>query len=265
MLYKFGYMSTSTASPVPGETRTVPVRFPILPSDAQDARDDAENAPSSCEDKCAETVFPELGYAVVYKAYGADAEHDVPALLDSHLTALGVKHDAPCPIHRLDKTTAGLMLCAFTKYAAAALSAEMADGAIRKRYAALVSPAADLPECGEMRDFLYFDKRSRKAYSVSEGKRGAKEALLDYELGGSVRIKNADARVARIALRTGRTHQIRAQFAARRSPIIGDGKYGSRVNYSRPTLFSVSLELAARGVRFDIGFAEASGLPVGTE
>lgn len=259
MLFKFGYMSTSsTSSSVSEETRTVPVRFPILPSEAQDAHD-------ARDDKCAETVFPELGYAVVYKAYGADAEHDVPALLDSHLTALGVKHDAPCPIHRLDKTTAGLMLCAFTKKAAAALSSEMTDGEIRKRYAALVSPAADLPECGEMRDFLYFDKRSRKAYSTAEGKRGAKEALLDYELGESVKIKNTDARVARIALRTGRTHQIRAQFAARRSPVIGDGKYGSRVNYSRPALFSVSLELAARDVRFDIDFAEASGLPAVTE
>lgn len=253
MNYIVGKMSVCDSSS--GEVRTETVRFPFLSPD----KELKPSAPAyGGAEKSGESVFPKAGFAVVCKAYGTDAEHDVPALLADYLTEKNIPHDGVYPIHRLDITTAGLMLCAFTKKAAAALSSRMTDGEIRKRYAALVSPDAELPERGEMRDFLYFDRRSRKAYSVSAGKRGAKEALLDYELGGEVMLGGVAARVAHVTLRTGRTHQIRAQFAARRSPLIGDGKYGSRINYSRPALFSVSLKLDDRGMEFDIDFEDAS-------
>ena len=62
-------------------------------------------------------------------------------------------------------------------------------------------------------------------FPVSRPRKGVREAVLEYRI---VR-QTQDAGLAEITLHTGRTHQIRVQFASRKHPLWGDGKYGSRI------------------------------------
>ena len=166
----------------------------------------------------------------------------VPALLREHWqnpsAYVGV-------VHRLDLGVGGLMVYARTPAAAAALSRQVADRSFEKQYLCLCAGVPD-PACGQMRDLLFKDSRTRKVFPVAKARKGAKEALLDYEVlaRGSLAPAAAGQTAAgycapaadpcpvalcRVTLHTGRTHQIRVQFASRRHPLLGDGKYGSRV------------------------------------
>ncbi len=180
-------------------------------------------------------------------------EEGMPSLLRRELDRRGLPYEDVFPVHRLDRTTEGLMVCALTKRGAAALSAAAADGRIAKIYTAYITASPDLPEAGEMRDFLYFDRRRDKSFVVNGSRHGAKEALLRYEITDrAVPWKDMAVARARVELLTGRTHQIRVQFGSRRSPLLGDGKYGSRVNRKGPSLFSAELAFPWEGetVRF---------------
>ena len=148
------------------------------------------------------------------------------------------------------------------------LSDIVARGELEKTYAAYLTPAPDLPLSGEMRDLLFFDRKRDKAFVLDPakdaGRKGAKEAALRYELVRRFEWRGKSAAEARVELLTGRTHQIRAQFGARKSPLLGDGKYGSRVNYKGPSLFSVGLAFPWEGekVQFEYkGEAFVCGLP----
>jgi len=123
-------------------------------------------------------------------------------------------------LHRLDRDVSGVMVYAKTKEAAAALSKQIADGAMEKEYLALTggTPAAS----GEMRDLLYHDPGRNKTFTVKRMRRGVKEAILTYETLG----EHPEGTLVKIRLGTGRTHQIRVQFASRGFPLRGDPKYG---------------------------------------
>lgn len=129
------------------------------------------------------------------------------------------------PVHRLDRGTAGLMVFARTGKAAAALSQAIAAGKLEKTYLALVSGGPE-PPAGELRDLLFKD-RSGKVFPVSRPRKGVREARLTYET--LARDPGTNTSLVRVTLGTGRTHQIRVQFASRGWPLWGDGKYGSRV------------------------------------
>ena len=76
-----------------------------------------------------------------------------------------------------------------------------------------------------MRDFLYHDKKLNKSF-VTDGKRkGSKEAILSYR---ALAADEQGHALVSVRLYTGRTHQIRVQFASRGCPLVGDGKYGNR-------------------------------------
>ena len=76
-----------------------------------------------------------------------------------------------------------------------------------------------------LRDWLFKDSRRGRVFPVIRPRKGVREAVLEYRI---VR-QTQDACLAEITLHTGRTHQIRVQFASRKHPLWGDGKYGSRV------------------------------------
>ena len=166
------------------------------------------------------------------------------------------------PVHRLDQTVGGVMVYARTKQAAAALSRAIQEGRMEKDYlAVLTKPMAEAS--GTLRDLLYHDRVKNKTYVVKRKRNGVKEAVLDYETLAS----GAEGTLVRVHLHTGRTHQIRVQFASRGCPLAGDGKYGGKG--SAPLLWSYRLafpdprdgtmrifERRPEGSAWDVLFAE---------
>lgn len=197
-------------------------------------------------------------FAVAVKPHGVLSEYDAGRanMITELSSALSVPPESIFPVHRLDVTTEGLMVYALSEYAAAELSRTVANGELHKTYLAFVTAADDLEREGEMRDYLFFDRRAAKSYVVAPGKKGAKEARLSYSLGEPFEWRGVTVTPATVVLHTGRTHQIRAQFSSRHSSIVGDGKYGSRINYKKPALFSVGLSFSFRGKRYDFSIAD---------
>ena len=124
-------------------------------------------------------------------------------------------------VHRLDKAVGGVMVYARSSFAAAKLSSAIAQGQTVKEYLAVVLGRPE-PAEGLMRDLLFRDKAKNKSYVVDRMRRGVKEAELEYALIGS----NAGYSLVQIRLHTGRSHQIRVQFASRGMPLLGDARYG---------------------------------------
>lgn len=209
-----------------------------------------------------EVVFFAGDYIVINKPYGMLSERpqngasraNVPDEIEKYLTEKGIAFESVYTVHRLDATTCGLMVFALNKKAAAALSREITEDRFHKVYLAWISADEGLPGEGEMHDYLYFDRRADKSFVVKPQKKSSKEARLTYTLGEPFEIDGALVTPAKIKLDTGRTHQIRVQFAARRSPLVGDGKYGSRVKHNGASLWSVELGFRwhGRDVRYSI-------------
>lgn len=125
-------------------------------------------------------------------------------------------------VHRLDRVVSGVMVLARSAEAASALSAQIRDHQFDKTYLAVIHDTTPTPS-GTFTDLLLRDKRERKTYIVHHLEKGVQEAILDYETKGT-----ADGlSLVEIRLRTGRTHQIRAQFSGRGMPLAGDRKYWS--------------------------------------
>ena len=144
------------------------------------------------------------------------------------------------PVHRLDKQTDGLIVYAKTKKSAAILSDFVQKRKIYKEYEALVHGNLT-PEKGEMRDLLYRDKAKNKSYVVKRERKGVKAAFLEYEVLEKRIIDGDSYSLVKIVLHTGRTHQIRVQFASRGFSLAGDRRYGGRDNFEQLQLSAVRL------------------------
>ncbi len=124
-------------------------------------------------------------------------------------------------VHRLDRVAGGLMVLARDAEAASALSAQLRDGRFEKEYLAIVHGYTE--DSGSMQDLLLRDKARKMTFVVPEPAKGVQEARLEYET-----LERTDDRsLVRIRLLTGRTHQIRCQFASRGLPLIGERKYST--------------------------------------
>ncbi len=138
------------------------------------------------------------------------------------------------PIHRLDREVSGIMVYALNKKAAASLSAQAADHTkLIKEYIAFVEGFPE-EESGVFEDLLFKDSGRNKTYVVKRERRGVKKAKLSY----TVLERFETGTLVRVKLYTGRTHQIRVQFASRKMPIVGDRKYGGRANERGIELYS---------------------------
>ena len=125
------------------------------------------------------------------------------------------------PVHRLDREAGGVMVYAKTSRAAGALSAAMTRGEFQKKYLCIVRGRPEEEE-GTYRDLLLHDKARNKSFVVKRMRGGVKEASLEYRL-----LAEKDGlSLVLVRLHTGRTHQIRVQFASRGMPLLGDGRYG---------------------------------------
>ncbi len=125
-------------------------------------------------------------------------------------------------VHRLDRVVSGVMVLARNAKAASELSRQIREDAFRKEYLAVIHGCPE-EKSGTLRDLLYRDKARRMTMVAGGPGKGVQEALLDYE---TVNLGEEMSRV-RIHLRTGRTHQIRVQFASRNMPLVGERKYGT--------------------------------------
>ena len=177
-----------------------------------------------------ELLYCDEDIVVCVKPVGMDAEHDVPAALGGEIF----------PIHRLDKNVGGVMVYAKTRPAAAALSRAVQEGTMVKEYVAQVHGCP--PETGDWEDLLWKDSRKNKVFVVKRERRGVKKARLEFK-----RLTAGDTSLVRIRLHTGRSHQIRVQFASRKFPLVGDHKYGSRDEATAPMLFSCKLSFPWKG------------------
>lgn len=172
-------------------------------------------------------------YVVVCKAAGEDSEHDLPGLLAEQN---GDRATDYYVVHRLDKAAAGLLVLARDRQTAGELSRQLTENRLRKRYLCVV-PGVPEPASGEMQDLLYKDKMKQKMFPVKRKRAGVKEASLTYR----VLETQEPLALVEVELQTGRFHQIRCQFAARKLPLVGDGKYGSRVRSPHLALFCQQL------------------------
>ena len=173
-------------------------------------------------------IYNDEHLAAAFKPYGVLSEYhetkpNMPAMLCEELGC-----DTVYPVHRLDRTTQGLMVYAKTAECARRLSAMVQRGEVEKTYLAVVEGTPD-PLRGEFCDLLYFDRQKNKSYVVKRERRGVKQARLHYETLGTVYAEDMPLSLVKIVLDTGRTHQIRVQFASRKIPLVGDRRYGCKL------------------------------------
>ncbi len=140
------------------------------------------------------------------------------------------------PVHRLDRETGGIMVYAKTTFAAAALSRDIAEHRFKKEYLAVV---CGIPQKSEdtLTDLLFRERFKNKSYVVSRERKGVKKAELDYRLLAT----KDNLSLLKIALKTGRTHQIRVQFSHRKMPLLGDRRYGAENSGNGLALWAYSL------------------------
>ena len=146
-------------------------------------------------------------------------------------------------IHRLDKTTGGVMVFAKTKVAAGKMSTLIQRGEFHKEYLAVLCGVPD-EKSDELADLLYHDKNRNKTYVVKRERKGVKKARLFYEVLCENECKGVSCSLVRVKLFTGRTHQIRVQFASRKFPLVGDRKYGTTVEDKTIALWSHKISFA---------------------
>ena len=139
-------------------------------------------------------------------------------------------------VHRLDRVVGGLMVLARNPEAASELSRQIREDQFEKEYLAVVHGAPEQPQ-GRLEDLLLRDKARKMTMVVSEPGKGGQPAALRYRL---LEQKNGMSRV-RICLETGRTHQIRLQFASRGMPLVGERKYSTREDPCEIALWSCRL------------------------
>ena len=146
--------------------------------------------------------------------------------------------DRPGIVHRLDRDTSGLLICARTSEALIQLSQDLANRRIHRSYLTIVSGCPEAPK-GTIDAPIGRSRRARTKMTVTEDGR---EARTHYELLETWRYPK-QASLLRCTLDTGRTHQIRVHLRAINCPVLGDATYGKRDPFGigRPLLHSAEI------------------------
>lgn len=145
-------------------------------------------------------------------------------------------------LHRLDRPVSGIVLFAKTSKGASRLSEQFRNHGVQKVYHALVEKAPK-QKSGTLVHYLKKDEKQNYTTVFDEPTGDALKAELDYEV--------VDKNILKIHLKTGRSHQIRAQLAHIGCPIVGDTKYGARLRHAGYAGQVGSIALCATGLSFD--------------
>lgn len=190
-----------------------------------------------------EIVFEDVDIIVVIKPSGILSQADK----NNNPNMIGIL-EGHCqtqifPIHRLDREVGGVMVYAKNKTAAASLSAQVQNGDFSKEYIALVH-SKPTEQSGEMVDLLFKDSSKNKNFVVKKERKGVKKAILKYELIKTFITCGEEFSIVKVRLLTGRTHQIRVQFASRKMSLVGDKKYGGKDKFDNIGLWSYKISFA---------------------
>lgn len=168
---------------------------------------------------------------------GTENEPDLPKLLSDHTGS------PVYVVHRLDKSVGGVMVFAKTAFSAAALSKQITQHSFIKEYLAVIhgQPAE---EAAVLEDLLFRDARKNKTFVVDRKRKGVREAKLEYRTLAYSWLDGERVTLVRIRLHTGRSHQIRVQFASRKHPLVGDARYGAKDGQKQLALWSCRLSFA---------------------
>ena len=128
---------------------------------------------------------------------------------------------APALCNRIDRNTGGIVIAAKTAEALRVMNQKIKDRELNKYYLCVVQGRMTPPK-GKLEGFLFKDEVKKQVYVTDRPQPGAKTAVTLYRTLAS----EHGLSLVECDLITGRTHQIRAQFAHAGHPLIGDGKYG---------------------------------------
>ena len=146
----------------------------------------------------------------------------------------------PALCNRIDRNTGGIVIAAKTAQALRVMNQKIKDRELDKRYLAIVEGVPKQKE-GSLTGYLFKDAVKNRVFVSAASQPGAKSCRTDYRVIAS---RNGLSLVE-CKLITGRTHQIRAQFAHAGHPLLGDGKYGKlnkKYDRSYQALYSYKLQ-----------------------
>ena len=154
-------------------------------------------------------------------------------------TPRGENAFTPALCNRIDRNTGGIVIAAKTAEALRVMNQKIKDRELDKRYLAIVE-GCPKPETGSLKGYLFKDEKKNRVFVSDTPKPGTKTCQTNYR----VIAKRKDFSLVECELITGRTHQIRAQFAHAGHPLLGDGKYGKldkRFDRTYQALYSYKL------------------------
>mgnify|MGYP002732030325 CR=1 FL=1 len=148
----------------------------------------------------------------------------------------------PALCNRIDRNTGGIVIAAKTAMALRVMNQKIKDRELDKRYLAIVE-GTPKPREGSLKGYLFKDAQKNRVYVTDTPKPGSKSCQTNYKTLAS----RSGLSLVECELITGRTHQIRAQFAHAGHPLLGDGKYGKldkRYDRNYQALYSYKLSFA---------------------
>lgn len=149
---------------------------------------------------------------------------------------------APALCNRIDRNTGGIVMAAKNAEALRILNEKIKNREMDKRYLAVIHGEMS-PAEGKLTGYLFKDAAKNRVYVTKTPQKGAKSCETQYR----TLERRRDLSLVECKLITGRTHQIRAQFAHAGHPLLGDGKYGkAETKYDRKyqALYAYRLKFA---------------------